>query len=155
MSVLSTSRVLSGSDPGLGSLQRTQVHGKFLRRGSQKIYLKGVTYGPFRPREDGCEYHTPDIVERDFQLMSAAGINSVRVYTVPPRWFLDLAARYQLLVLVGLPWEQHIAFLDDSRRARQIERRLRADVHSVAAHPALLGLTVGNEIPASIVRWHG
>jgi GT2 family glycosyltransferase len=87
--------------------------------------------------------------------MAAAGVNAVRVYTAPPRRLLDAAARAGLWVLVGLPWEQHVAFLSGRRRARAIVERVRADVAACAGHPAVLGYAVGNEIPASIVRWHG
>jgi GT2 family glycosyltransferase len=139
----------------LGPRPRPAVKGKFLWRGEQKLHLRGVTYGPFHPEEDGCEYHTPAVAAHDFSMMVAAGINTIRVYTVPPVWLLDLARRHGLLVLAGLPWEQHVTFLDDSRRVAEIERRVREGVRSLAGHPALLGLTVGNEIPASIVRWHG
>ncbi len=135
--------------------ERPSVKGKFLYQGEEKLYIKGVTYGPFRPSEDGSEYHTSEIVDRDFSAMAAAGMNAVRVYTVPPRWLLDLAGEHGLLVLAGLPWEQHITFLDDAARMRAIEQRVREGVRSLAAHPALLGVTIGNEIPASIVRWHG
>jgi GT2 family glycosyltransferase len=139
----------------LGPQPRPAVKGKSLWRGEKKLHIRGVTYGPFRPGADGCEYHTPAVAARDFSMMAAAGINTIRVYTVPPVWLLDLARRFGLLVLAGLPWEQHVTFLDDSRRAADIERRVREGVRSLAGHPALLGLTVGNEIPASIVRWHG
>src|SRR6266852_4284631 len=138
-----------------GTHGRPKVQGKFLWHGGGKLYLCGVTYGPFHPREDGSEYQTPDLVARDFSMMAAAGVNTVRVYTAPPSWLLDLAAEHGLLVLAGLPWEQHVTFLDDRRRARDIERRVRRGVRSLAGHPALLGVTIGNEIPASIVRWHG
>lgn len=134
---------------------RPTVRGKFLWRGEQKLYLRGVTYGPFHPGEDGSEYHTPDVVARDFSRMAAAGVNTVRVYTVPPGWLLDLAHEHGLLVLAGIPWEQHVTFLDDPQREADIERRVRAGVRSLAGHPALLGVKIGNEIPASIVRWHG
>lgn len=87
--------------------------------------------------------------------MAANGINAVRTYTVPPLWLLDAACRHGLRVMVGIPWEQHIAFLDDTSRVRSIKSLVRATARSVAAHPALLCFTVGNEIPASIVRWHG
>src|SRR5690606_7635728 len=40
-------------------------------------------------------------------------------------------------------------------RARAIEERVRAGVRACARHPAVLCYAVGNEIPASIVRWHG
>jgi GT2 family glycosyltransferase len=57
--------------------------------------------------------------------------------------------------MVGLPWEQHVAFLDDPALVRSIERRVRDGVRACAAHPAVLCYAVGNEIPAPIVRWHG
>ena len=87
--------------------------------------------------------------------MAANGINSVRTYTVPPRWLLDAAERHGLMVMVGLPWEQHVTFLEDRARTRSIEERVREGVAACAGHPAVLAYSVGNEIPASIVRWHG
>lgn len=129
--------------------------GKFIHLGADKFYLRGVTYGPFDPGKSGGEYHNPEQVERDFSKMASNGINSVRTYTVPPDWLLDAASEHGLRVLVGIPWEQHVAFLDDKRRASDIEARVRAGARQCAGHPAVLGYTVGNEIPASIVRWYG
>ena len=95
------------------------------------------------------------MVARDFALVREAGVNAIRTYTVPPRWLLDLAAAHGLYVMVGLPWEQHVTFLDERKRARDIERRVREAVRACAGHPAILCYTVGNEIPATVVRWHG
>lgn len=134
---------------------RPGVGGKFLFAGAEKLYVRGVTYGPFRPGADGCEYHDPTVVGQDFARMAAHGINAVRTYTVPPRWLLDEALRHGLRVMVGLPWEQHVTFLDDRRRARDIEARVRAGVRACAGHPAVLCYAVGNEVPAPVVRWHG
>ena len=53
--------------------------------------------------------------------MAANGINAVRTYTVPPRWLLDLALEHGLCVMVGLPWEQHVTFLDEPR-PRRVDR---------------------------------
>src|SRR2546423_14138383 len=104
---------------------RPHVGGKFIHLGDQKLYVRGVTYGPFHPAADGTEYHDPERVERDFIQMAANGLNAVRTYTVPPRWLLDTAQRHGLHVMVGLPWEQHIAFLDDPGRADSVEQRVR------------------------------
>jgi glycosyltransferase involved in cell wall biosynthesis len=134
---------------------RPRVGGKFLFVGGEKLYVRGVTYGSFRPNEDGVEFHDPALVERDFADMAANGLNAVRTYTVPPRWLLDAAERHGLRVMVGLPWEQHVTFLDDKRRVQDIERRIRDGVQACAGHPAVLCYAIGNEIPASIVRWHG
>ncbi|MHC4776079.1 MAG: glycosyltransferase, partial [Planctomycetota bacterium] len=134
---------------------RPRVAGKHLFVDDHKLYVKGVTYGPFRPGERDCPYGSRDTVAGDLQAMAAHGINAVRVYTVPPDWLLDLAWQHGLRVMVGIPWEQHVAFLDDVALKRGIERRVRAGVAACAGHPAILCYTIGNEIPAPIVRWYG
>jgi GT2 family glycosyltransferase len=141
--------------PADGAPSRPRVAGKFIFVGEEKFYLRGVTYGPFKPEADGCEYHDRQSVERDFALMAANNINTVRTYTMPPRWLLDIALKHGLHVMVGLPWEQHITFLDDSLRVRDLERRIREAIRTCDQHPALLAYTIGNEIPAPIVRWYG
>jgi glycosyltransferase involved in cell wall biosynthesis len=138
-----------------GTVRRPHVRGKFLFVGEEKFWVRGVTYGTFRPDEDGTNYPSPDAVERDFRAIRDAGLNSVRVYTVPPRWLLDLAAARGLRLMIGLPWEQHVAFLDDKAREGDIIDRVGAYVRQCAGHPAVLCYVVGNEIPASIVRWYG
>lgn len=133
---------------------RPHISGKFISRGADKLYLRGVTYGTFRPDACGVEY-SRSTVRSDFAAMAAAGINALRLYTVPPRWLLDCASEDGLAVLVGLPWEQHVAFADDRARCGSIVARVRDGVRTCAGHPAVLGYAVGNEIPAQIVRWHG
>jgi GT2 family glycosyltransferase len=133
---------------------RPRVHGKFLAVGEQKLFVRGVTYGTFRS-PDGSGFADAERVRSDFALMSEAGANAVRTYTVPPEWLLDAAEENGLRVLAGVPWEQHIAFLHERGRGREIERRLREQIRPLAGHPALLAFAVGNEIPASVVRWSG
>jgi glycosyltransferase involved in cell wall biosynthesis len=131
---------------------RARVAGKFLWAGDEKLYLRGLTYGTF----DGTdELPIPDVVSADFKAIAATGANVVRAYTVPPRWLLDLAGEHGLRVLVGIPWEQHITFLDSRRRQRSIETQISTAVQQCAGHKAVLGYVVGNEIPPGIVRWHG
>src|SRR3990172_13128888 len=87
---------------------RLRLRGKFIFLGDDKLYIRGVTYGTFRPREDGSEYPDPDVVEQDFALMAANGLNAVRTYTVPPRSLLDAAQNHGLHVMVGLPLERYV-----------------------------------------------
>jgi O-antigen biosynthesis protein len=152
-----SARVRPPAEAGLWSdaAARPRVAGKFIEIGGRKFYVKGVTYGTFRPGEDGAQYPAPAVVDRDFAQMAEHGINAVRVYTEPPRWLLDTAWSHGLRVMVGLPWEQHVAFLDDRPLARGIEARMRAAVRACAGHPAVLCYVLGNEIPSSVVRWHG
>ncbi len=139
----------------LWSAARPTAPGRFLYAGDQKLWVRGVTYGTFRPSADGALFPAPAVVRRDFAQIAAAGFNAVRTYTAPAPWLLDAAADFGLRVMVGLSWPQHVTFLDDRRRARSVERAVRAAARQFADHPALLALAIGNEIPAPIVRWHG
>lgn len=133
---------------------RPSVQGKFLAIGGEKLYVRGATYGPFQPDAEGSLYRRAHAA-RAFELMADRGFNALRTYTVPPVWLLDAAGERGLRVMVGLPWEQHVAFLDDGQTARAVERRVREGVRACAGHSAILCYAIGNEIPTSIVRWHG
>ncbi len=134
------------------SASRPRVRGKSLYVGEQKLRVNGVTYGPFSSEPSGG--FEPEMAERDFAQMAACGINAVRIYSAPERWLLDLAHEHGLRVMAGIPWEQHMAFLDTGAGGR-IEQAVRGAIRPIAGHPALLCYAVGNEISASIVRWHG
>ena len=90
---------------------RIQVRGKFLFSGEEKYFIQGVTYGPFREGEEHLGH--PEKVKRDFRLIGAAGFNMIRIYHPPGRWFLDLAAEHGLRVMVTVPWQRRVLFLDD------------------------------------------
>ena len=132
-----------------------RVDGKFFRAGAAKLFIKGVTYGPFAPGSDGTQFPEPETVERDFALMATAGINTVRVFTVPPLRLLDAARAHGLKLLVGLPWSQHVAFLDSPEIQAGIRDAVVAGVRACARHEAVFAYLVGNEIPPDIIRWHG
>jgi O-antigen biosynthesis protein len=132
-----------------------RVSGKFLEVDGQRFLLKGVTYGTFAPDAEGAQFPPLKQIDRDFALMAEAGINTVRVYTVPDISLLDAAARHGLKVMIGVPWTQHVAFLGDRSLVRGIREQAAATVRALASHPATLLFAVGNEIPPAIVRWHG
>ncbi|HKU38881.1 MAG TPA: glycosyltransferase [Polyangiales bacterium] len=151
-----------GIDTGSMPLAKTEVavrpsiRGKFLFVGEEKFFVRGVTYGAFRPDEDKREYHDLARVERDFARMAACGINTVRIpHTMPPRALLDIAHKHGLKVMVGLSAEQYAGYLIDTARAPDIAGAIREKVASCAGHPALLCYALGNEIPAQLVRWIG
>jgi glycosyltransferase involved in cell wall biosynthesis len=137
------------------STSTMHVRGKFLYEGESKFYVKGVTYGTFKPDVKGAQFPETDVIEKDFALMAANGLNSVRTYTVPSIQLLNIAHKHNLKVMVGLPWEQHITFLDSSKRVNDIISRVKESVTECKKHPAILCFTIGNEIPAPIVRWYG
>jgi O-antigen biosynthesis protein len=141
---------------GAPSNDRPAVRGKFIWLGDEKLYVKGVTYGAFTPDAEGREYHDLDAVERDFELMAEHGINAVRIpHTMPPLSLIDAAHRHGLYVMVGLSAEQYAGYLTDRHGAPDVRKLVRERVRACARHPAILCYALGNEIPASTVRWLG
>jgi glycosyltransferase involved in cell wall biosynthesis len=138
-----------------GSRARLQVRGKFFFAGDDKVPLRGVVYGPFAPDADGYQFPAPEVVARDFALMVELGANCLRLFTPPPRWLLDMAGRHKLWVLVGIPWAEHVCFLDSEEISESVRRAVRDVVEACRDHPAVGAFLVGNEIPPDIVRWYG
>jgi GT2 family glycosyltransferase len=132
-----------------------RVEGKFFFAGEEKFFIKGVTYGPFAMDAHGAQFPDEEAVAQDFRLMAEMGANTVRVFTVPPLWLLDRAAAAGLKVLAGIPWAEHVTFLDDPRLQADIIRGITDIVRGLNQHRAILAYLVGNEIPPDIVRWHG
>src|SRR4029453_8876525 len=105
---------------------RPAIRGKFIFTGADKLLVRGVTYGTFRPDPDGHEYPDPDTVEADFAQMAGHGINAVRVYTMPPVWLLEAAARSGLRVMPSLAVERFAGYLADGKTPPKVERAMRA-----------------------------
>src|SRR5438552_853486 len=96
------------------------IGGKFFFVGDHKLYLRGVSYGPFAVSGHGFPFPDPPTLETDFRLMAELGVNCLRTFTVPPRWVLDRAAEHGLRVLITIPWAEHVCFLDDKALVAEI-----------------------------------
>lgn len=139
----------------LTEIKPIHVRAKFFFEGDRKVFLKGVTYGPFAPDAEGDFFGSRERAARDLAVMKASGFNLARIYYVPPEWFVELAAEQGIRLLVTLPWAAHVAFLHDRKVRRAVVRSVREGVGRHAGHPAILGYLVGNEIPSGMVRWLG
>src|SRR5438876_99961 len=137
------------------SSPRVSVDGKFFRLGGKKYYVKGVGYGPFAPNAAGQPFGSPEQTDRDFAQIHELGSNLVRVYDVPPKWLLELAAEHDLKLLIDICWNKHLCFLDSPQHRRAACDAVRRAVYSCARHPAVFAFSVSNEIPPDIVRWSG
>jgi GT2 family glycosyltransferase len=145
----------AGVCPQPGRVPKLEAHGKFFFAGGEKVLLRGVTYGPFAPDGSGVPFPDRAGVERDLALMAELGANTLRTFNVPPRWMLDSAAERGLRLLVGIPWAEHVCFLDSRELTRAIRGTVAEAVASCSDHPAVAAYLVGNEIPPDIVRWSG
>lgn len=131
------------------------MDGKFLRLGARKFIVKGVTYGPFAPNARGEYFPEAERALEDFKLVRELGANVLRVYYAPPGWFLDLAEQQGLKIVVDVPWNKHVCFLDSSAARLEAVTKVRETALACGNHAAVLAISVVNEIPADIVRWSG
>jgi hypothetical protein len=129
--------------------------GKFFRLGTEKYYVRGVTYGPFAPNADGDPLPSLEQARRDFAQMRELGANCARIYHVPPRWFLDEAHTAGIKVFLDVAWPKNLNFVGDPDLTRQAHDAVRHAARTAGNHPALFAISVVNEIPAEIVRFMG
>ena len=122
---------------------------------SSKFFVKGVTYGPFKPDAEGNYLGHSEQLDSDLALMREAGVNLVRIYHPPPLWFLDRCAAADIRVLITLPWSKHIEFLRKRSARQAIIDSLTQSIEANAGHSAIFGYLVGNEISSTMVRWLG
>jgi len=61
--------------------------------------IKGVTYDLKYPGISHYSQISPKIFEKDFKMMKDAGINTIRLYGIPPEFILDLADKYKIKVI--------------------------------------------------------
>lgn len=135
---------------------RPVVRGKYIYEGGEKVFARGVSYGPFAPNSRGERYPEPARAEADFALMRALGANLVRVYVPPPSWMFELAVKHGLRLMVGMPWPFHMAFLDSRAMMRDIRQTIRNGVTEMRPYAdAIFAYSIGNEVRSDIVRWHG
>jgi hypothetical protein len=134
---------------------RVETDGKFFRANGKKIYLKGVSYGPFKEGSHGRQFPEKEQVIRDFALMGELGVNCIRTYTSPPAWLMEMAEEWGIWVMAGIPWAEHVTFLDSKAIQREIRAAVTSVVEECKGYGSLFCYVVGNEIPPDIIRWHG
>jgi glycosyltransferase involved in cell wall biosynthesis len=139
---------------------RVRVDGKLFAAGLDRFEFRGVTYGTFAPRPDGALFPDREVMRRDLGEMRDAGFTVVRTYSVPPDDLLDVASDRGLRVLAGVFYPDWRYLLGGSRRenrrvAREATREVRRAASRFAGSEQILGLSLGNEVPADVMRWHG
>ncbi len=134
---------------------RVMVDGKFFRLGSRKFHVKGVTYGPFKPDANGYPFASPEQTRQDFGLVRELGANVLRIYNSPPRWFLELAQEFGLRLLIDIPWNKHLCFLEKEEHREGALKTVRDCIRQCGGHASVFAFSIVNEIPSDIARWSG
>ncbi|MCF6313007.1 MAG: glycosyltransferase [Verrucomicrobiales bacterium] len=136
-------------------VNRITACGKFFRDGERPFFVKAVSFGPFPPDSQGRTLPVGEALMTDLQTVRDLGANVLRVYEVPPLSFVDACRDLGLRVIIGIPWAQHVDFLADEEVLVEARRLLVTTVETFHGHAGVLAYLVGNEIPATLVRWIG
>jgi GT2 family glycosyltransferase/exo-beta-1,3-glucanase (GH17 family) len=135
---------------------RIVAAGKFLRLADGgSFFLRGVSYGPFRPNPRGEPFPEDERLAADLRHIIALGFNTLRIYDLPTQAVLHAAEASGLRLIVGIPWAEHVDFLADRTLQRDIEKRVADAAGRLGAHPCIAAFLVGNEIEKTLVRWMG
>jgi len=137
-----------------------RTDGKHFSCGGERFAFRGVTYGTFQPRHDAARYPDRDDAKRDFAAMREAGFTVARTYTPPPDDVVDIAADWGIRMLTDVFYPDWRYLVGTSRRqrrrmVREATAKVRSAAHRYAGNPGILALSLGNEIPADVVRWFG
>lgn len=137
------------------AIDRVQVHGKSLAIDGRRMRINGVTYGPFALNAAGEPFPAAERVQRDFGMMHATGINSIRTYHLPPEWVMESADEAGIRIFIDAPWRKHLCFLDSEDAQKEAREVVRTIAERGCRHECTLAYSIGNEIPPDVVRWHG
>lgn len=134
--------------------QRVVAAGKFLQLADgTPHYMRGVTYGPFKPNSRGEPFPEDDQLAADLRHIAALGFNTVRLYELPTARVLREVEALGLRLIVGIPWSEHVDFLASRSLCREIETQVATSCARLGSHSCITAFLVGNEIEKTLVRW--
>lgn len=135
---------------------RVVTAGKFLQlAGGAPFFMRGVSYGPFKPNSRGEPFPEDDRLASDLRHIATLGFNTVRIYELPTPAVLREVESKGLRLIVGIPWAEHVDFLSDVTLRHEIEQRVRETTSRLRDHACIVAFLVGNEIEKTLVRWMG
>jgi O-antigen biosynthesis protein len=151
---LHAARRIAGTD------DRIRVDGKFFAAGGERFHFRGVTYGTFAPRGDQAQFPDRVQIERDLAAMREVGFTVLRTYTVPSEDLLEAARNQGMRVLVDVFYPDWRYLLGGSRRQQRLvahmaQESVREAAQRLAGNETVLALSLGNEVPADVLRWYG
>ncbi len=81
-----------------------EVEGKHIFINGEKFIIKGISYGNFDPADTGTGtyYFNEEKTRADFKLIKEANINTVRLYSKPPEYVMEIANEFDIKIILTL-----------------------------------------------------
>jgi GT2 family glycosyltransferase len=119
------------------------------------VQIRGVCYGPYPLNQNG--FHEPDVdtIARDFRLLQSWGMNVVRLYEVPSRDLTIQAEKYQLMLWVGLNWNEFNLYQLEYNDQQKLLHQIKEQAKAIAEFPQVAVVFIGNELDRGMLRLIG
>ena len=121
----------------------------------EKFLIKAVGYSGWRPYQvPWKEKVDPQLMERDFQMIKEAGFNTLRTWTPLAPEQLDLAKKYNLLVIQGI-WFDPTKDYGSPSYVNYAVKRVVEQIQEFQGKDNILMWMIGNEPPVERVLTSG
>ncbi|MBU1076770.1 MAG: hypothetical protein KKH98_05715 [Spirochaetes bacterium] len=109
--------------------------------------IKGVAYSLTYPK---CNHFTQipmAVYEKDFKLMKAAGINTIRTYSTPPDFIFDLAEKYNIMLIVQVVYVGGWTRFDSEEEKKALIENAVENVKAHKHRKNVLMWAIWNDVP--------
>ncbi len=113
----------------------------------KEFFIKGVAYALNYPKIKHYSQIPKEVIEKDFQLMEEAGINTIRTYRPLPDTMLDLAEKHNIMVIENVVYPGDWT---DFNSIAELERLKSIAVRNVERHKdrkCILAWDIWNDAP--------
>lgn len=146
---------LQAAEPEEPPKPAVEIRGDWFYVNGEKFLVKGIGYSPYRPHELPWKNTVPlERMEKDFERIRAAGFNTLRTWTPLSREALQLAHRYNLMVIQGISLNHNTHYDSESYLRYSVDKVTRA-VAQFKEEPNVLLVLVTNEPPVASVSRSG
>lgn len=126
---------------------RVRVKNRKIYVDGKEFFIKGAAYALNYPKVKHYSQIPKEVIEKDFQLMEEAGINTIRTYRLLPDFILDLSERHNIMVIENVVYPGDWT---DFNSAIELERLKSIAVRNVERHKdrkCILAWDIWNDAP--------
>ncbi|MDD5681262.1 MAG: tetratricopeptide repeat protein [Candidatus Omnitrophica bacterium] len=109
--------------------------------------IKGVTYDLKYPGISHYSQISPKVFEKDFKMMKEAGINTIRLYGVPPEFILDLADKYDIKVIVTIVFPGDWTDFNSPYQLQALKREAVRNINRDINRDCIYAWSIWNDAP--------
>lgn len=113
----------------------------------KEFFIKGVAYALNYPKIKHYSQIPKEVLEKDFQLMEEAGINTIRTYRTLPDYVLDLAEKRNIMVIENVVYPGDWTNFNSIGELEQLKSTAIRNVERHKDRKCILAWDIWNDAP--------